>query len=38
MKAKKGLWSWTDEEIAREKTKYEKALHAGFEILKSEEK
>jgi len=37
MKAKKGLWNWTDEEIARAKAKYEKALHAGFEILKSEE-
>jgi 3-hydroxybutyryl-CoA dehydrogenase len=38
MKKKKGLWSWTDEEIAREKAKYEKALHAGFEILQSEQK
>jgi 3-hydroxybutyryl-CoA dehydrogenase len=38
MKAKKGLWRWTDEEIAREKAKYEKALHAGFEILQSEQK
>jgi 3-hydroxybutyryl-CoA dehydrogenase len=37
MKAKKGLWNWTDDEIAREKTRYEKALHAGFEILKSEQ-
>jgi 3-hydroxybutyryl-CoA dehydrogenase len=38
MKAKKGLWTWSDEDIAREKTRYEKALHAGFEILQSEEK
>ena len=38
MKTKKGLWSWSDEEIAREKSKYEKALHAGFEILQSEQK
>ena len=38
MKANKGLWSWTDDEIAREKAKYEKALHAGFEILQSEQK
>ena len=38
MKKKKGLWSWTDEEIAREKAKYEQALHAGFEILQSEQK
>jgi 3-hydroxybutyryl-CoA dehydrogenase len=38
MKAKKGLWSWSEDEIAREKAKYEKALHAGFEILQSEGK
>jgi 3-hydroxybutyryl-CoA dehydrogenase len=38
MKTKKGLWTWSDEEIAREKTQYEKALHAGFEILQSEQK
>jgi 3-hydroxybutyryl-CoA dehydrogenase len=38
MKTKKGLWTWSDAEIAREKTKYEKALHAGFEILQSEQK
>jgi 3-hydroxybutyryl-CoA dehydrogenase len=37
MKAKKGLWSWTDDHIAREKARYEKALHSGFEILKSEQ-
>ncbi|MCC6532060.1 MAG: 3-hydroxyacyl-CoA dehydrogenase [Burkholderiales bacterium] len=36
MKAKQGLWSWTDETIAREKARYEQALHAGFEILKRE--
>jgi 3-hydroxybutyryl-CoA dehydrogenase len=38
MKAKKGLWTWTEDEIARAKAKYEKALHAGFEILQSEQK
>ena len=38
MKTKKGLWSWSDETVAREKAKYEKALHAGFEILQSEQK
>jgi 3-hydroxybutyryl-CoA dehydrogenase len=38
MKTKKGLWSWNDDSIAREKAKYEKALHAGFEILQSEQK
>lgn len=36
MKAKKGFWDWTDESIAREKARYEKALHAGFEILQAE--
>ena len=36
MKAKKGLWTWTDETLAREKARYEKALHAGFEILQAE--
>jgi 3-hydroxybutyryl-CoA dehydrogenase len=36
MKAKKGLWEWTDESIAREKARYEKALHAGFQILQAE--
>jgi 3-hydroxybutyryl-CoA dehydrogenase len=38
MKTKKGLWSWSEEEIAREKAKYERALHAGFGILQSEQK
>lgn len=37
MKARRGMWEWTDEAIAREKSRYEKALHAGFEILQSEE-
>ena len=35
MKAKQGMWSWTDETIAREKARYEKALQAGFQILQS---
>lgn len=38
MKAKEGLWKWTDEGIAREKTRYEKALQAGFQILQNEKK
>ncbi|MGH8637021.1 MAG: 3-hydroxyacyl-CoA dehydrogenase family protein [Burkholderiales bacterium] len=38
MKTRKGLWTWSEDEIAREKTKYEKALHAAFEILQSEQK
>lgn len=36
MKAKKGMWDWTDETIAREKARYEQALQAGFEILQAE--
>ena len=36
MKANKGLWDWTDESIASEKARYEKALQAGFGILQSE--
>ena len=36
MKAKQGLWDWTDESIAREKARYEKALQAGFAILQAE--
>ena len=38
MKAKEGLWKWTDEGIAKEKTRYEKALQAGFQILQNEKK
>ena len=34
MKAKRGFWEWTDESIAKEKAKIEKALQAGMEILK----
>jgi 3-hydroxybutyryl-CoA dehydrogenase len=37
MKAKHGMWQWDDQSIAREKARYEKALHAGFEILQSEQ-
>ena len=36
MKAKQGMWPWTDETIAQEKARYEKALQAGFQILQSE--
>ena len=36
MKAKKGLWDWNDESIAAEKSRYEKALQAGFAILQAE--
>ena len=33
MKAKRGLWSWTPEEIAAEKARIERALQAGMAIL-----
>jgi len=36
MKAKHGLWEWTDEAIAREKARIERCLQAGMEILKSD--
>ncbi len=38
MKAKHGFWPWTDESIAQEKTRIEKALQAGFAILESDKK
>ena len=36
MKAKHGFWSWTDESIAQEKARIEKALQAGFAILQAD--
>jgi 3-hydroxybutyryl-CoA dehydrogenase len=36
MKAKRGLWEWTPEEIAAEKAKIERRLQAGMAILKDE--
>jgi 3-hydroxybutyryl-CoA dehydrogenase len=36
MKAKHGFWPWTDEKIAQEKARIEKALQAGFAILESD--
>ena len=38
MKAKHGFWPWTDESIAQEKARIEKALQAGFAILESDKK
>ena len=38
MKAKHGFWSWTDESIAQEKARIEKALQAGFAILQADQK
>lgn len=36
MKAKHGFWQWTDESIAQEKARIEKALQAGFAILEAD--
>jgi 3-hydroxybutyryl-CoA dehydrogenase len=36
MKVKRGFWEWNDESIAREKARIERALQAGFEILRSD--
>jgi 3-hydroxybutyryl-CoA dehydrogenase len=36
MKTKRGVWEWTDEKIAKEKARIEKALQKAFEILKAE--
>ena len=36
MKAKRGLWEWTDEKISKEKARIERCLQAGMEILKSD--
>ena len=38
MKAKQGFWPWTDESIAQEKARIEKALQAGFAILEADKK
>lgn len=38
MKAKRGLWEWTDEKAAKEKARIERCLQAGMEILKSDAK
>ena len=36
MKAKAGLWNWTDETIKQEKSRIERALQAGFDILRAD--
>ncbi len=36
MKAKRGLWEWTDEKVAKEKARIERCLQAGMEILKAD--
>ena len=37
MKAKKGFYDWTDESIAEEKARYERALAGAMEILRREQ-
>jgi len=36
MKAKAGMWDWTDDGIKKEKARIERALQAGFEILRGD--
>ena len=36
MKARRGLWEWTDESVAREKARIEQTLQAAFKILKAD--
>ena len=36
MKTKRGFWEWTDEKIAKEKGRIERALQAGMAILKDD--
>lgn len=38
MKTKHGFWEWTDQSAAKEKARIEKALQAGFEIIKNDMK
>jgi 3-hydroxybutyryl-CoA dehydrogenase len=37
MKTRRGFWEWTDESIAQEKARIERALQAGFGILRAEQ-
>lgn len=36
MKAKAGMWDWDEEKIRKEKSRIEKALQAGFAILRAD--
>jgi 3-hydroxybutyryl-CoA dehydrogenase len=36
MKTRRGFWEWTDESAAKEKARIERALQAGFAILRSD--
>ena len=37
MKARAGMWDWSDEEIRKEKSRIERALQAGFDILRADD-
>lgn len=36
MKAKAGMWDWDDEKMRKEKSRIEKALQAGFAVLRAD--
>ena len=36
MKVKAGMWDWDDETIKKEKARIERALQAGFAILRAD--
>lgn len=36
MKAKAGMWDWDDEKMCKEKSRIEKALQAGFAVLRAD--
>ena len=36
MKTKRGFWEWTDESMAKEKARIERALQSGMQILKQD--
>ena len=38
MKAKRGVWEWTDESVAKEKARIEKVLQQAFAVLKADGK
>ena len=37
MKVKAGMWDWDDEKIKKEKNRIERALQAGFDILRADD-
>lgn len=36
MKTRRGFWEWSDKSMAKEKARIERALRAGFQILRSD--